>query len=105
MMSPARFRKIVVLLCIFTIFFIICMIYQIGFNRRSFSGFLKTSHVVKDHPYWMPEEVDDMNIIISRPSLHKHPAVGDALKIWPYKGLSSERHKIDRPIRDTRPFG
>lgn len=83
------------------------MIFQIGFNRRKLNGFLKQSHAERQdhHPYWMPEEVDDMNIMISRPSLHKHPVVGDALKIWPYKGLSSETVKLDRPIRDTRPFG
>lgn len=109
-MSPNRFRKIVVLLCIFTLFFILALIFQINYNKRSFDGFSRsisshTSHKITNQPYWMPPEVDDTNIIISRQSLSKHPVVSDAIKIWPYKGLSSERLDIGRPIRDTRPFG
>uniref|UniRef100_A0A336N3D7 Polypeptide N-acetylgalactosaminyltransferase n=1 Tax=Culicoides sonorensis TaxID=179676 RepID=A0A336N3D7_CULSO len=103
MMSPSKFRKIIVLLCIFTIFFIICMIFQIGFNRRSLNVMKPKLHS-QNSPYWMPDEVDDMNLIISRPSIGKHPPTQDFVKIWPYKGLGSERLAFNRAIRNTRPL-
>lgn len=83
------------------------MIYQIGFNRRTLKLFKQNAvRRVNDHPYWMPAEVDDMKLFISQPSIRKRPPPEeDVIKIWPYKGLESERIEINRAIRDTRPFG
>lgn len=94
------------ILCIFTIFFIIRLICQVGFtpkNATKKSIFNHINDISYNHPYWIPDE-EDSEILVSLPALNKHPKTDKAVKIWPYKGLSSEILRINRAIQDNRPL-
>lgn len=95
------------ILCIFTIFFIFRLIYQVGFipnnskKKSIFNQIKDTSY--NNHPYWIPDG-EDSEILVSLPALNKHPKLDEAVKIWPYKGLSSDILRINRAIKDNRPL-